>query len=43
MIKFEKAYSGTGPIDLTGDWSTSASLNSVETGYVQFPKITYQP
>jgi hypothetical protein len=43
VIKFEKAYSGTGLIDLTGDWSTSASLNGVETGYVQFPKITYQP
>jgi hypothetical protein len=43
VIKFEKAYAGTGSIELTGDWSTSASLNGVEAGYVQFPKIYYQP
>jgi hypothetical protein len=43
VIKFEKAYAGTGSIELTGDWSTSASLNGVDAGYVQFPKIYYQP
>jgi hypothetical protein len=43
VIKFEKAYAGIGSIELTGDWSTSASLNGVDAGYVQFPKIYYQP
>jgi len=43
VIKFEKPYSGTGPIEITGQWSTSASLNGVNVGDVTFPKITYQP
>lgn len=43
IIKFKKAYSGSGQIELTGDWSTSASLNGIEAGRVSVPKIYYQP
>ena len=43
VIKFEKAYSGSGTIELTGDWSTSVSLNGVEVAKAQVPGINYQP
>jgi hypothetical protein len=40
-ITFEKAYSGSGTIELTGDWSVSLSLNGTEVGRDSFEKIYY--
>jgi hypothetical protein len=40
-ITFEKAYSGSGTIELTGDWSVSLSLNGTDAGRDSFEKIYY--
>jgi hypothetical protein len=42
-IVFKKAYSGTGAITLTGNWSASASWNGISVGNAEFPAIVYQP
>ena len=40
-VTFTKAYSGSGTIELTGDWSVSLSLNGTEVGNDSFAKIYY--
>jgi hypothetical protein len=40
---FIKPLSGTGPVQLTGDWSVHADLNGVDAGTATFPAIYYQP
>lgn len=39
---FIKPWSGTGPVQLTGDWSVHADLNGVDAGTATFPAIYYQ-
>lgn len=40
-VKFKKAYSGSGEIELTGDWSVSASLLDGSDVKVTYAKIYY--
>jgi hypothetical protein len=41
-VSFKKAWSGSAPVELTGQWSVHATLNGAETGLATFPPITYQ-
>ena len=41
-IVFTKAYSGSGPVELTGDWSVSLTKGGVEVDRKEFPKISIQ-
>ena len=41
-VTFLKPWSGTGPVQLTGDWSVHADLNGVDAGTATFPAIYYQ-
>ena len=41
-VTFIKPWSGTGPVQLTGDWSVHADLNGVDAGTASFPAIYYQ-
>ena len=38
---FRKAYTGSGPMQITGNWSVKASLNGVETAVAEFPEIIF--
>jgi len=40
-ISFRKTWSGSGPIELTGAWSVTASNNGVEVKRVDFDSIVY--
>lgn len=42
VVTFKKAWSGSGPITITGGWSVSASLNGISVGSASFDPITYQ-
>jgi hypothetical protein len=42
VVTFQKAWSGSGPITITGGWSVSASLGGVSVGNATFDPITYQ-
>ena len=41
-ISFKKEWSGSGPVTLTGNWSTKAVLNGVETAVAEFDPIVYE-
>jgi hypothetical protein len=41
-VSFKKAWSGSGPVELTGQWSVHATLNGTETGLATFPPIIHQ-
>ena len=38
---FRKAYAGSGPMTITGNWSVKASMNGVETAVAEFAPITF--
>ena len=40
-LKFRKAWSGTGTVEITGKWSVKAELNGVEVGVAEFGPIVY--
>jgi hypothetical protein len=42
-IIFKKAYSGSGPITLTGNWSASLNLNGASVGTTEFAPIVFVP
>jgi len=42
QVMFTKAYSGTGPAQITGAWSVSASLNGAEVQRAEFPAIIFE-
>jgi len=39
---FKKAWSGTGPVQITGQWSVSADINGGQSAVVIFDPIIYQ-
>ena len=39
---FKKAWSGTGPVQLTGQWSVSADINGSQSAVATFDPIIYQ-
>lgn len=41
-VTFLKPWSGTGPVQLTGQWSVHADLNGVDAGTATFDPIYYQ-
>jgi hypothetical protein len=41
-IVFKKAYSGTGPITLTGNWAASLNMNGVSAGNAEFAPIIFE-
>ena len=41
-VTFKKAWSGSGPVELTGAWSVTATDNGTETGTASFDPIVYQ-
>jgi hypothetical protein len=41
-ITFKKAWSGSEPVTLTGNWSTKATLNGVETGVAECAPLVYE-
>jgi hypothetical protein len=41
-ITWRKAWSGSGPVELTGQWSVSATNNGVDAGRAEFAPISYQ-
>ena len=41
-VTFQKAWSGSGPVQLTGQWSVKASLNGTEVTTATFDPIIYQ-
>ncbi|MGZ4026652.1 MAG: hypothetical protein ACXVM0_15520 [Flavisolibacter sp.] len=40
--QFTKLYSGSGQVELTGDWSVSLTWMGADAGTASFPKIYYQ-
>lgn len=40
-VTFTKAYSGSGPMTITGNWSVKAKLNGVEVAVAEFPPIVF--
>jgi len=41
-VTFKKAWSGSGPVELTGTWSVTATNNGVEVARVEFDGIIHQ-
>lgn len=41
-VTFKKAWSGSGPVELTGAWSVTATYNGTETATASFDPIVYQ-
>jgi hypothetical protein len=41
-IRWRKAWSGSGPVELTGKWSVSATNNGAEAGRAEVLPISYQ-
>lgn len=41
-VTFNKAWNGTSPVELTGQWSLHATLNGADMGTAYFAPITYQ-
>jgi len=41
-VSFKKAWSGSGPVELTGQWSVTADVNGSQTATATFDPITYQ-
>jgi hypothetical protein len=41
-VKFTKAYSGSGPIELTGEWSVSLTKAGIEVDRKEFPRLNIQ-
>ena len=42
-IVFKKAYSGSGPVTLTGNWSASLNMNGISVGTTEFAPIVFEP
>lgn len=41
-VSFKKAWSGSGPVELTGGWSVTADVNGSQSATATFDPITYQ-